>query len=280
MVFTCHGLSNFLYPTSFPTMTRLRLNWLHRIAIRRASRILCVSEHTAHQLQHEMNVSPDRLTLAPHGVGSEFCPSSRKEAQQAVKRKFNIDLPFVLYMGKVQRLKNIARLIEAFHSFRQNRCPNMKLVLAGKILHEPFSLPGSGLDDSIIRLGHVSAADVPDLYRAAEMLVLPSLFESFGMPTIEAMGCGTPVITSNAGALPEICGDAAFLVNPYSVDDIAKAMDSVFHDPQLRESLVARGIQHAKRYSWQLAAQRTLDAYTQVFWEGSEKKVPSEQPAL
>jgi glycosyltransferase involved in cell wall biosynthesis len=211
-----------------------------------------------------MKVAPERLVVALHGVGSEFHVASRAVAQDAVAARFNIKGPFVLYVGKVQKLKNITRLIQAFLSFRQSCCPEMQLVLAGKVLQVPPALRASTSADGILRLGHVDPTDIPDLYRAAEMLVFPSLFESFGLPIIEAMRCGTPVICSNAGAMPEICGDAAYLVDPTSTDAIAQAMEAVFLNPELRQSLIERGLEHSKRYSWHETARQTLAIYKAV----------------
>jgi glycosyltransferase involved in cell wall biosynthesis len=279
LVFTCHGLSNFLYPESFSPLTRLRLNWLYRIAIRRAERIVCVSEYTARQLQHEMNVSRDRLAVVAHGVDDVFHPASRDAAKQSVARKFNVESPFVLYVGKLQKIKNVARLIEAFLLFRA-RHPEVKLVLAGRNLHEPSLLPRHQKEQGIVRLGHVGLDDVADLYRAAEMLLFPSLFESFGMPAVEAMRCGTPVVASNAAAIPEVCGDGAYFVDPYSVEDMVNAMEAVYSDPSLRESLIQRGLRQSQQYSWHSAARKTLDVYTEVFYEGTKASLASETHVL
>jgi glycosyltransferase involved in cell wall biosynthesis len=275
LVFTCHGLSNFLYPESFSAFTRLRLNWLHRIAIRQAARIVCVSEYTARQLQHEMNVSLDRLAVAPHGVDDLFHPASRDAAKERVARKFNVESPFILYVGKLQKIKNVARLIEAFLLFRA-RHPEVRLVLAGRNLHEPWLLPSHQKDHGIVRLGHVCLDDVADLYRAAEMLLFPSLFESFGMPAVEAMRCGTPVVASTAAAIPEVCGDGAYFVDPYCVEDMVNAMEAIYSDPCLRESLIQRGLRQSQQYSWHSAAQKTLDVYTEVFHEGMNASLASE----
>jgi glycosyltransferase involved in cell wall biosynthesis len=272
MVFTCHGLSNFLYRDCFPTATRWRLNWLQRLAIQHALRIICVSEHTALQLKEKMHVSADRLSLVLHGVSTDFFTAPRQGARESVMRKFNLRQSFVLHVGKVQKIKNIARLVEAFQEFRSRCCPNVQLVLAGKILDEPSVLRHSKPEDGIVKLGHVATADLPDLYRAAEMLVFPSLFESFGLPVIEAMCCGTPVVSSTAGALPEVCGNAALLVNPYSTGDIAQAMATVLCNRELREELIALGIERSKRYSWERTAKSTLDVYNDV-----HQRVPRER---
>jgi glycosyltransferase involved in cell wall biosynthesis len=277
MVFTCHGLSNFLYPGSFSTITRWRLNSLHRLAIRRAARIICVSNHTSEQLQKQMKISPARLAVALHGVGKDFCIAPREAAREAVAKDFDLKRPYVLYVGKVQQLKNTARLIAAFKAFRERCCPHLQLVMAGKILQEPSILRNCRPEDGVVMLGHVAPALIPDLYRAAEMLVFPSLFESFGMPVLEAMRSGTPVICSNAGAMPEVCGDAAYLVDPESTEAIAFAMEEVYRDADLRDSLIRRGLEQAQRYSWQQTAERTLQVYKEVFAGHPAKKVCSEE---
>lgn len=275
LIFTCHGLSNFLYPESFSGFTRLRLNWLHRIAIRRASLILCVSTYTAHQLEYDMGVSRDRLTVTPHGIDDEFRPMLHEEARRFVSATFNVNEPYVLYMGKLQKIKNAARLLEAYRIFRLNH-PEVKLVLAGKLLHIPSSLRRPEDRDGIVQLGHVRPEHRPALYCASEMLLFPSLFESFGMPPVEAMRCGTPVVSSTAAAIPEVCGDAAYLVDPYSVEAIVHAMEAVYCDRELRQSLAARGLELSKRYTWQKNAQLTLDAYERVFRQSELKGAKSE----
>lgn len=264
MVFTCHGLVNFLFPKFFPRTTRMRLNWLQKVAIRRSSRIICVSEHALLQLREHMHVPPERVTLAHHGVSSQFVFLPRDEARSTVESRFGLNGPYILNVGKIQEVKNIERLIHAFRRFKEATGSEVKLVLAGKSIDEMPSVNQLIAENGIVKLGYVQQHDLPSLYRAAEMFVFPSLFESFGLPALEAMTCGTPVIASTAGALPEICGKAAHFVDPYSVEAIADGMGCLYRSPERREQLIEQGRQHASKYSWLESARLTLETYRQA----------------
>jgi glycosyltransferase involved in cell wall biosynthesis len=184
----------------------------------------------------------------------------RLEATYAIRERY------VLFVGQLKtRSKNLLRLLEAFRQFRAEAGEPFRLVMVGRRNRTTVGLDEAverlALKDHVVELGHVPDADLPLLYSGAEMLAFPSLCEGFGFPVIEAMACGTPVVTSKVSCLPEVAGGAALLVDPYSVEDIAAGMHRVFRDAALREDLCARGFERAKFFSWERTARQTLEAY-------------------
>jgi glycosyltransferase involved in cell wall biosynthesis len=264
-VFTNHCLSSFTHPEFYDNAIRLRLNALIRAGLRRARRIICVSQSTLETTAELFRIPTDRMTVVSNGVAERFTVLPAGAARERVAGRYGIRAPYLLFMGKVETRKNVVRILEAFDRFRREVRDDVKLVLAGR--RTPTSV---GIDETIARLqlrehviepGYVDDEDLPVLYNAAEMFVFPSLWEGFGIPVIEAMACGTPVVTSNVSALPEVAGDAALLVDPYRVDDIAAAMHRVYSDAGLRAELRDRGLRRARLFSWTRTARETLDAY-------------------
>jgi glycosyltransferase involved in cell wall biosynthesis len=267
LLFTMHGLVNFLHPESFDRAVLRRLNALMKIGLRSAKKIICVSEHVRSQVHELMDVPLERMMVAYHGVSHHFRPICRDKASEYLKTRFQINDPFILYVGKIQQVKNISRLIHAYGQFRDQSGSRLQLVIAG-----PTVCPESGIEqitelglESCVRvIDYVAPSELPMLYSMARMFVFPSLFESFGLPVVEAMACGTPVVTSNSSCLPEIAGDAAILVDPTDATSIADGIGRVDASPSLQQSLRARGFRRAAAFTWDACARRTLDAYLQV----------------
>jgi glycosyltransferase involved in cell wall biosynthesis len=267
LLFTMHGMVNFLHPESFHRSVLLRLNALMRLGLRRANKVVCVSEHVRSQVHSMMDVPLDRLTVAYHGVSSSFRPQRGLEAHEYLRNRFQLEAPYMLYVGKIQKIKNVSRLIQAYGRFRSRSGSQLPLVIAG---------PTAGTDSGIEEIGklglqhgvrvidYVEPSGLPILYSMARMFVFPSLFESFGLPVLEAMACGTPVLTSNVSCLPEIAGDAALLVDPEDIASIAAGMERLDASASLRADLRSRGLQRAAQFTWDACAATTLDAYLDV----------------
>jgi glycosyltransferase involved in cell wall biosynthesis len=264
-VFTVHGVDMFEHPEFYPRVVRWRLNHLIRTGLRKAKVVLCVSETVKNIIADRFKLPTERLLVSYNAVGSHFRAAQSSEVSPVLLRKYKISGPYVLYVGKLQACKNILRILEAFHAFLQETKSDMKLVLVGS-----RTWTSSGIDktierlqlgDRVLELGYVAHGDLPVIYRGASMFVFPSLSEGFGLPVLEAMACGVPVVTSRVDALPEITGNAALLVNPYSSEDIAGAMHRVFKDDELRSVLRERGMERAKLFSWRRTAEQTLSAY-------------------
>lgn len=267
-VFTMHGAVTFTHPHFYPPMVLTRLNALLRRGLKRSSLTVCVSDFVRQELTELFDIPPERMVTVHHGVGEEFHPLPGSEAAELVRSRHGLDRPYFLYVGKLHANKNIVRMIEAFHAFSAGAHEDLVLVLAGRQVWGC-----EGITETIVRLhltdrvrliGHRSQAELPALYSGATAFVFPTLWEGFGLPVVEAMACGTPVITSNIACLPEITGGAAMLVDPLSVPDLAHAMEQVYTDPALRDSLRSRGLARAACFSWQNTAAATLEAYRRV----------------
>lgn len=264
-VVTVHDLGYLHEPESHPRRQRLELDWTTRWNARSARRIIAISGQTRSDLIEHYNVSPERVTVVHHGVDhTRFFPRADSEIAPVLER-LGIRTPYLLFVSTVQPRKNVTRIVEAFE---QIDIPELSLVIAGKSgwLSDPIEnrIQASPVANRIRRTGRVDDEDLPFLYSGAEAFVLPSLFEGFGLGVIEAMACGTPVVTSNRGSLAEVAGDAAVLVNPESVDSITagitKALETE-HSGSLRD----RGLQHAEQFTWQRAATRTLQVINDAY---------------
>ncbi len=250
------------YPQYFSRVQRLIFGAASRLAVRSAKRSIAISHATAADMQRFLHVPTERIVVTPLAPD----PNMRRASAAAianVRTRYRLPDTFTLYVGSNKPHKNLVRLIEAYARIA-SRVP---LVIAG---HWDASHPDAkqraerlGLAD-VRWLGPMPQADLAALYSAATLFVFPSECEGFGLPVIEAMACGTPVVTSNVSSLLEATGDAALLVYPYDVSAIADAIARVLNDAALREQLRERGLERAKEFSWNTVAQQTCAAYQQV----------------
>jgi glycosyltransferase involved in cell wall biosynthesis len=262
-VVTLHDAIAFEYPQGYPFLNNL----LHRTyvpaTLGNVDAVATDSEHARGALVRYLGLRPERVPVVPLGVdGGRFRPVAPEQAR-AVAARYGLDGPFVLYVGAYQARKNILALIDAFARVRRER-PELRLALAGP---SPWAYPAlrerlEGLGSAAVRaLGYVADADLPSLYGAASVYVLPSLYEGFGIPVLEAMACGTPVVCSTASSLPEVAGDAALLVDPHDRDAIAAALGRVVSEPGLAADLRRRGLARAGRFTWE----RTAAGYAALY---------------
>jgi glycosyltransferase involved in cell wall biosynthesis len=259
---TVHDLGHRRYPEAHTTAQRRYLEWSTRYHVRTAAHILADSAATAHDLVRIYDADPARITVAYLGIDPDFRPA-RKEAARATASKYGLDGPYLLYVGTLQPRKNLVRLIEAFAQMG-----DLRLALAGKrgwmcdeILSRAREL---GIAHRVVFPGFVDEADLPALYSGALLFVMPSLYEGFCMPVLEAMACGTPVACSNASSLPEVVGEDAVTFDPHDVHDMAAAMNRGVTDNALRKELVARGLERVRRFTWQRCAEQVLDVLERV----------------
>jgi glycosyltransferase involved in cell wall biosynthesis len=270
-------------PHSFPAHQRAWLKVLVRESARRADHIITVSEHSKMDLIQTYGVSHEKITVTYEGAGAEFVPLDRDKAKEDVARKYKINGEFVLYVGRLQARKNLMRLVHAYAFVRKAGFPH-KLVLVGKMdsLFQPVvsRLRELKLEKDVLLPGYVEALDLPSMYNAAEVFVYPSLFEGFGLPVVEAMACGTPVVTSRGSSLEEVAGDAALLVDPLDERSIAETVIRVLADPELRNRLSHAGVTRSSQFSFRNAAQQTVGVYERVLGEkcaeGSPRGLPLE----
>jgi glycosyltransferase involved in cell wall biosynthesis len=235
-----------------------------RMAARKSAHIFTLSEYSKRHIVERLHVPPEKVTVAYCGVGAQFRPVDREQARSTIRAAYNVTRPFVLYLGNLKPHKNVAGLLRAFASSRELQRDVELLIVGddavGRDLYERQASE-AGLAACVRFIPRVPAEHLIALYNAAEMVVLPSFEEGFGLPVIEAMACRTPVACSTAASLPEVAGDAAVLFDPNDPEQIRDAILTILHDAALGESLRARGFEQSRKFSWRKCAQLHYDTY-------------------
>jgi glycosyltransferase involved in cell wall biosynthesis len=290
-VTTIHDISFEHYPHFFSPRDLLILKTLVPLSARRAACVITVSQHAKAEIVARYGLSPNKVAVTYEAAGPQFHPVTDPAALLGVRHKYGIGPgPFALALGNLQPRKNIGRLVEAFRSSREaegqrsevregrsevgalhgtaHRSPitgHVSLVIAGKAQWRESevyqAVQQAGLQKWVVFPGYVDDADLPALYSAAAVFVYPSLYEGFGLPPLEAMACGTPVICSQAASLPEVVGDSAVLVDPLDVGALAQALVDVLASPGRQADLRSRGLRRAAQFSWDRCAVETLAVY-------------------
>ncbi|MHC4618683.1 MAG: glycosyltransferase family 4 protein [Planctomycetota bacterium] len=245
---------------AYPFLDTLYMTTLIPISDRKADWIFAVSEHTKRDIVRYCRVDPGKLTVVYEAADDDYKPVSDKSVLESVRDKYRLPEKFILYVGSLSPRKNIGRLLEAFANVR-DRVPHHLVLTASKSWKDSqvYEIMNRlGLKDRINKLGYVESADMAALYNLADAYVYPSLYEGFGLPILEAMQCGCPVVASNATSIPEVAGDAAILVDPLDTGALAEAIQKVLIDPELRAELVSRGFEQARKFSWDKAAKIIL----------------------
>lgn len=265
-VVTVHDLFAEIEPSWFPARVGLQLRYTMRRACRVARRILAVSEATKGDIARFYGVPRERIHVVHNGVDVVFRPLDDTDAQRAVRERYLDGAPFILYVGSRFPWRNLPRLIEAFGRLKRRRAlPGHRLLIVGRDIWgmdpSPALVQRLELKGEVRFAGYVQPQELPALYRAAEALAYPSLYEGFGIPPLEAMACGTPVLTSTRGGLAEVVGDAALVVEPEDVEALASGLERVVLDDPLRQRLRAMGLARANLFSWERAAEQTWEVY-------------------
>jgi glycosyltransferase involved in cell wall biosynthesis len=237
-------------------------------AARRATRVLTVSESSKRDILRFVDIPPEKIDVIYNAYDERFAIEPREEDVYRVRERYQLHDPFILYAGNVKPHKNVERLIEAFHLIRQRGLDDVKLVLIGDDISRYASLRRAvhhhQLHKYVRFLGFMPEETLAVMYRLAAVFVFPSLYEGFGLPPLEAMASGTPVVTSNVSSLPEVAGDAAILVDPLSPESIGDGVYRVLTDEQLRRSLRVRGAARAREFSWESSVRRVREIYNEV----------------
>jgi glycosyltransferase involved in cell wall biosynthesis len=268
-VVTIHDCIHLRFPQYLPTRGALAYARAQMgAAARRSDRILTVSEASKRDILEYFNVPPEKITVIPNAIDERFLHEPTDEALRLVAERYQLEGDFVLYVGNIKPHKNVERLVDAFHLARQAGFDELRLVVIGDELSKNASLRRAvhryNLHKHVRFLGFLPDETLSAVYRLASVFVFPSLYEGFGLPPLEAMACGTPVITSNVSSLPEVTGDAALLVDPTDASAIAAAITRVLSEPGLREDLRARGLARARQFSWERSVKEIRDIYQQV----------------
>jgi glycosyltransferase involved in cell wall biosynthesis len=268
-VVTIHDCIHLMFPQYLPgRLAHVYARAVLWAAIRRSERVLTVSEASKRDILRFFNVSAGKVEVIPNGIDERFSVVPSDEEIARVRERYLLHDPFLLYAGNIKPHKNVERLIEAFHLLRQRGHEHLRLLIIGNEVSKYPALRRTvhqfKLHTYVRFLGFVPDQMLAVLYRLADAFVFPSLYEGFGLPPLEAMACGTPVVTSNVSSLPEVVGDAALLVDPYDASAIAGAVERILGDPALRADLVERGRIRARQFSWELSVARIRSVYEEV----------------
>jgi len=268
-IVTIHDVIHLLFPENLPHKgAYYYARFIIGRALTKAERVITVSHHSKADIQRLFPGYASRIEVIHNSIDPHFFHQPREEELLRVKGRFQIDYPFILFVGNLKPHKNLTNLLKAFSLLRDRQQRGLKLVIMGaerdKSPQITETLDRLSLRQEVRFLGYVNKEELCCLYHLAELLAFPSFYEGFGLPPLEAMACGTPVLASHLSSLPEVLGDAALMVNPHQVEEIAEGMQQLIENHHLREEFIRRGAQQIKRYSWEEAARRYLALFAQI----------------
>lgn len=269
-VLTLHDVIPFIFPQLTPLIFRCYWNIAYKISARRAQLIIAVSHSAKKDLIKFLDITGKKITVIYHGSEQPNLEIEDEKGIIALQEKKESDAPYILWVGRMYGHKNLTRLLYAYNKLiKTYQGIKHRLVLCGmKGWGYPSfikTMEALNLQDKAIFKGYVPDNELKSMYSNASLFVFPSLTEGFGFPILEAMSSGIPVVTSNYGAMAEIAGDAALLVDPYDVDEIVEAMHRVLTDENLRKDLIKKGLERASQFSWERTARETLSAYKKAW---------------
>jgi glycosyltransferase involved in cell wall biosynthesis len=261
-VITIHDLAFLSFPQTFRRLNRAYLTWATRVSARRATRILAVSEATKQEIVRLLGIPPERIVVTYDACEERFAPPD-PAALEAFRRRAGLPERFILFVSTLEPRKNVPTLLDAYARIAGST--DAPLIIGGGKgwLYDAIFAKAEalGLGDRVRFVGFIASEDLPLWYAAATVFTLPSLYEGFGMPLLEAMACGTPVVTTTSSSLPEVVGDAGITVPPTDADALGAALLQVLSDAELRADMRERGLRQAQRFSWRTTAEHTLKAY-------------------
>lgn len=265
-VVTVHDVSFVRYPQTFRRFNRIYLTLFTRFSVNRAARVIAVSQYTKDELIRLWGIPEEKISVVANGLDSAFQPAQSTEVESYRQRR-GLPQRYLFFLGTLEPRKNLVRLVRAYAASDAPK-QGVRLVIAGgkgwhydQLFREVMSL---GMQDDIVFPGFLPSDEIAWWYRAAEVFIYPSLYEGFGIPVLEAMACGTPVITTTSSSLPEVAGDAAILVEPTDEIALTEAMMQLLDDTNRRQTLRDRGLQRAAQFSWRRTAKETVSVYQTV----------------
>lgn len=275
-VVTIHDIIHVLYPQFLPNrLAHLYARAMIRRSLTRADRIITVSYNSKRDLVDYFSVAPSRIDVIYNGVSACFAAEVSEDERRRVTAALRLPVPYLLFLGGEKPHKNVQNVVRAFAEARRSSALPHTLVLAGPLPSNPARLDALiaalDLERSIVRTGILPEADLPAVYAGADVFLYPTLYEGFGLPVIEAMACGVPVLTSSTSALQEIAGGYAYLADPMDVEAIARGIVTLTTDQKIRSDFRELGKKRALDFSWDKAAERTLEVYASVL-RGSARR--------
>lgn len=281
-VITVHDVLEHMYRTHDRSHPRRMLHfYLTRQVLRGAARVFAVSKFTRSEIEKLFGIPGERIEVVYNAIDERFLRGHASESdRQFLAERYRVTSPFLLYAGRISPQKNLVRIIEAFSALKaeldkEGKFPDLKLIIIGDELSKHPDLRRTvirgGVQNDVRFMGFVPIEVLRIFYDAAKIFVFPSLYEGFGLPPLEAMAHGTPVVTSNTSSLPEVVDKAAVLVNPENVFEIMRALQRVLLDQPLREKLKQRGYEQGKKFSWEASVRQVLSVYEQVGGAGRNR---------
>lgn len=267
-VVTIHDILHEVYPEFYPGKLRQLMKLTYPIGARHAARVITGSDYSREQIHKLYRVPEDHILVTPYAASRDFERGDTDADTARAASKHGISGPYILFVGRIEPRKNIHTLIRAYQQARQNDGIKHTLAIGGMKdpLFEEFfeDVVGEKQPEGVSFIGGVSQEDLPGLYAGADLFVYPSTAEGFGLPVLEAMACGTPVVCSNTTSLPEVIGEAGITVDPKDVAGLSEAISRILSAGQLRKDMISHGLERAKTFSWGRAAKQTIDVYRSV----------------
>lgn len=236
--------------------------------IKKADHIIVGAQFTAKYLQEKLNIPPNRISVIYYAAGEQYYPHDKQESAKYIASKYATSERYILAVGTVEPRKNIESLLKAYALLKKQSNFNCHLLIAGmrgwknsKIFNTHYTL---NLMEQVKFLGYVPDEDMPKLYSGAMAFVFPSLYEGFGIPLLEAMACGTPVVVSNTSTMPEVVGNAGIYIDPYNIENIAQGIYSIVSNKSVRQKLISIGFQRVKQFTWRKTAESTLKVFEKI----------------
>ena len=263
VIVTIHDIIPHVFPQKYLNniLERIYYETAIRVSIKRAQKIITISEFSKQELIRHYRVKPEKIAITLLAYNKAFRKIHEGSLLKPVQEKYNIHDKYLLAIGGSEYRKNMQRLI---HVYQKHFSHAYKLIVIGGKWRDT-DLPGKYASDNNIRfLTNIPEEDLIAIYNMAEVFVFPSFYEGFGIPVLEGMACGVPVVTSNVSSMPEVGGDAAIYFDPYNEDDMAEKIGRVLQDELLRKTMIAKGLEKVKEYSWEKCAEETLQVYREV----------------
>lgn len=266
VVMTIHDMIHLIYAKQYSAFKNMYYKLIVKTAVTRANRLITVSENSKKDISQFLNVSEDKIFSIHNGVDKKFSLENQNKSKEAIKKKYPISNNYILYVGNEKPHKNASNVIRAFDLFIKKNSLIYSLVMLGVSGKYIEKITGQSLPKYFVSINEVNNdADLISLYRESSLLLCPSYYEGFGLPLLEGMACGTPIITSNNSSIPEVVGDTAIMVDPNNINQISDEIKRVLSDKNLKETLIEKGKNRAKIFTWQKTAQKTLEVYEEVY---------------